>query len=131
MESFSAATCARISRKFKTLITSVESVDMTFKMIVATEIMSFLSERITSSLLLRKFFVDWFLECSKIPKIPVITDIPVIPESDEIIVNNLGILMEADHLLWKRVRLAFNDILNSCNAIDQESKKEIGKWSVF
>lgn len=115
MES-SFVTCARISRKFKTLITSVESVEITFKMIVATEIMTFLSERITSSLPLRKFFVDWFLQCTKLP------------ESDET-TNNLGILMESDHLLWKRVRLGFNDILNSCNAIDQESKKQIGKQS--
>ena len=87
-------------------------------MIAATEIMSFLSERIASSLPLRKFFVDWFLECT------------ILPETEEIgaseRVNNLGLLMEMDHLLWKRVRLGFNDILNSCNAIDQESKKQIG-----
>lgn len=77
-------------------------------MIVATEIITFLSDKISSSYPLRRFFVDWFLE------------------SDGII-NNLGTLMELDHLLWKRIRLGFNDILNSCNAIDQESKKQVGK----
>ena len=86
-------------------------------MIVATEIMSFLSERITASLALRKFFVDWFLEYTK-------------DETDEP-VNNLGILMATDHLLWKSVRSGFNDILNSCNAIDQESKKQIGKFNII
>ena len=102
--------CARISRKFKTLTTSIESVELTFKMIVATEIMSFLSERITASLPLRKFFVDWFLQCE-----------------EDAGINNLGVLMTTDHLLWKSVRIGFNGILNSCNAIDQESKKQIGK----
>lgn len=92
---------------------------MTFKMILSSEIMSFLSERITSSLPLRLFFVNWFLQCTKV--------------SDEYsdTINNLGILMRTDHLLWKSVRSGFNNILNSCNAIDQESKKQIGKSRIF
>lgn len=108
----SAATCSRISRKFKTLTTSVESVELTFEMILATEIVSLLSIESSTSSLLKKYFVEWFLEDHK----------------EDSSTNNLGVIFTLDHMLWKSVRLNFNEILNSCNAIDQESKKRIGKF---
>lgn len=83
---------------------------MAFAMILSSEIITFFSNTISNSPNLRKFFVDWFL-----------ADIKDQPD-----VNNLGMLLSLDHLLWKSVRLGFNEILNSCNAIDQESKKQIG-----
>ena len=82
---------------------------MAFAMILATEIVAFFSNTISNSSSLRKFFVEWFLTIS-----------------DKDYGNNLGLLLSLDHLLWKSVRLGFNEILNSCNAIDQESKKLIG-----
>lgn len=106
-----ASTCLRISRKFKTLTTSAESENMVFDMILCTEIVSFCSKIIPNSSILRKFFVDWFL-----------TDASGRSDGN----NNLEMLLSLDHLLWKSVRLGFNEILNSCNAIDQESKKQIG-----
>ncbi len=76
-------------------------------MVLVTEIVLILSVKVASSMLLRKLFVEWFLSTN----------------NDS---NNLGVLFELDHMLWKPVRLGFNEILNSCNAIDQESKKVIG-----
>ena len=86
---------------------------MAFEMILITEIVSILSVESSTSSLLRKYFVEWFLEEFK----------------EDSSTNNLGIIFKFDHLLWKSVRLNFNEILNSCNAIDQESKKEIGKFN--
>ena len=84
-------------------------------MILTTEIVSILSEKSSFSSSLRSIFVEWFL-----------SDFEEVPN-----MNNLGIIFSFDHLLWKSVRLNFNEILNSCNAIDQESKKLIGKLFRF
>ena len=80
-------------------------------MILATEIVSHLAIKSSSSSLLRKYFAEWFLEES----------------NEEADVKNLDIIFKNDHLLWKSVRLNLTEILNSCNAIDQELKKQIGK----
>lgn len=85
---------------------------MTFEMVLITEIVSILSAKSSTSSLLRNYFVEWFLEEFK----------------EDSNTNNLGIIFTFDNLLWKSVRLNFNEILNSCNAIDQESKKEIGNF---
>lgn len=82
-------------------------------MILATEIVYLLSIESSTSSLLKKYFVEWFLEDYK----------------EDFNTNNLGVIFTLDHMLWKGVRLNFNEILNSCNAIDQESKKRIGKFS--
>lgn len=106
-----------MNRKFKTLTTSAEEVGTAFKIILSTEIVAYLSEKCSVSSSLRRAFVDLFLE-----------EFVGSPDQKN---NNLGILLCYDHLLWKSVRLNFNEILNSCNAIDQESKKEIGKQHPF
>ena len=77
-------------------------------MVLVTEIVAILADKVGSSMLLRTLFVEWFLM------------------KNSGVNNNLGDILELDHLLWKAVRLNFNEILNSCNAIDQESKKLIG-----
>lgn len=100
-----------MSRKFRSLVASVESIKTVFEMLLVTEMFSILAEKVESSTLLRKLFVEWLL----------------LSKNDS---NNLGILFKLDHTLWKSFRLAFNEILNSCNAIDQESKKLIGKPTI-
>ena len=85
-------------------------------MILATECITYLGSKVGASVYFRKLIVDWYLKEFKY--------------SFELIggtqTNNLGILFILDHLLWKSVRLCLNEILNLCNAIDQESKKLIG-----
>lgn len=84
-------------------------------MVLATEIVSLLSLESSISSLLKKYFVEWFLK----------------EFEEDSSIKNLDILFKFDHLLWKSVRLNFNEILNSCNAIDQESKKQIGKLLIL
>ena len=85
-------------------------------MILATECITYLGSKVGASVYFRKLIVDWYLKEFKY--------------SFELIggtqTNNLGILFILDHVLWKSVRLCLNEILNLCNAIDQESKKLIG-----
>lgn len=91
-------------------------------MILATECISLLGSKAGVSMYFRKLIVDWYLREFKCPSI-ILGDTQT---------NNLGALFILDHLLWKNVRLCLNETLNLCNAIDQKSKKLIGKkYSIF
>jgi hypothetical protein len=84
-------------------------------MVVATECFSYITSKANLSGCFRKYIVDWLLE-----------DFPSMSKDEILQTNNLGQILLMDHLLWKNIRTCFNELLNLCNAIDQNSKKLIG-----
>ncbi len=86
-------------------------------MILCTEIMRCLVPLLADHSWLRAIIVDWLLH-SEIHNELTIADVSVH--------TNLQLLLLTDHRLWKSLRIHLNDLLNLCNSISQETKKEIG-----
>lgn len=104
----------RLSRKFRTLETSVETFETAFNVKLASAILQFVSDNLRPDSHLQLFFKDWFLRNS------------VVLDSDCEPLSNIEFLFRYDHMFWKCIRQIFSDYLNSCNAIDQEAKKNFG-----
>lgn len=74
--------------------------------------MEFLVPLLADHSWLRAIIVDWLLSDANIQT--VVTE------------TNLQLLLLSDHRLWKSFRIHLNDLLNLCNSINQETKKQFG-----
>ena len=118
-QSSSLNTLERLARKISAsgLVTSIETHSLCLNMALCTQISKKLVPLLEEHSGLRQLVVDWLL--GPVSKI------------EEEVATNLELILVSDHLLWKSLRVDFNDTLNLCNSINQFTKKNIGKvWNL-
>ncbi len=114
----------RLSRKVSStgLVASIETDSTCWNMILVTEIMEFLVPLLSDHSWLRLIVVAWLLERHESYELEMRSGFDLRFEID----STFQLMLLTDHRLWKSFRVLLNEILNLCNSITQETKKQFG-----